>query len=779
MLARYSMLELRQLRFAAISSHGQTARSVRFGIFEVDPVSGEVRKAGVKLKLGGQPFQVLAILLERPGDVFTREELQKRLWPDTFVDVDHNLNTAINKIREALGDSSENPRFVETLPRRGYRFIAPITVNGKVTAGVAHAAENSPTGGTESAARRRLYASALLGAFILLAAGGLWIYKRRETPATPTGRTLTRVTFDPGLQIGATWSPDGRYLAFASNRGGKFDIWVQQVSGGDPVQVTKGPAANWEPDWSPDGKYIAYRTEEGEGGILIQPAIGGTGLARKIVSFGYYPRWSPDGSLILFQSTKFGLSSKIFGLAVSDPETVREILPEVTSHGSIMSAAWHPDGKRVSLWGWQMAPTPLPTFWTGGIKSPTGVIKSELSHEVSNIVEEVAGSGYSAWGDTDFKLSWAPNGTDLYFERMFRGARNIWRMHVDPKTMRGESIERITTGAEVETEFAVSPDGKRVAFWSLSEQVRAWVFPINAARGQITGAGTAVTNGGLEAWEGSLSRDGSKLAYTAKRAGRWEIWQADMVQGTHTVVAADDLYVRNEPQWNPEGTRLAYIRLKTSTGDSQAVLWDSKTRKEEPLTDPQQGGLFIFDWSPDGKWVLASADNLSNGQTEVWRIPTETIHPGRKDWKLVAARPGVDIFQARFSPNGRWVVFEGIQGTAKGDTSSIFLIPASGGAWTQLTDGLHWDDKPHWSPDGRLLYFLSSRRGFYNVFCIPVDPEHGKTTGPSFQVTDFRDESLMVARTIPTVQIDVSRDKLMVTTSQSTGSIWVLDQANH
>jgi DNA-binding winged helix-turn-helix (wHTH) protein len=99
-------------------SNGQPARSVRIGIFEVDPASGEVRKAGVKLKLGGQPFQVLAILLERPGDVFTREELQKRLWPDTFVDVDHNLNTAINKIREALGDSSENPRLAETLPRR-------------------------------------------------------------------------------------------------------------------------------------------------------------------------------------------------------------------------------------------------------------------------------------------------------------------------------------------------------------------------------------------------------------------------------------------------------------------------------------------------------------------------------------------------------------------------------------------------------------------------------------------------------------------------------------
>jgi DNA-binding winged helix-turn-helix (wHTH) protein/tetratricopeptide (TPR) repeat protein len=102
-------------------------RGLQFGNFEVDLRSGELRKAGMKLKLGGQPFQVLTILLERHGEVVTREELQKRLWPDTFVDADHNLNTSINKIREALGDSAESPRFVETLPRRGYRFIVPVT----------------------------------------------------------------------------------------------------------------------------------------------------------------------------------------------------------------------------------------------------------------------------------------------------------------------------------------------------------------------------------------------------------------------------------------------------------------------------------------------------------------------------------------------------------------------------------------------------------------------------------------------------------------------------
>jgi cholera toxin transcriptional activator len=103
------------------------SRVARFGVFELDLSAGELRKNGVKLRLQGQPFQVLALLLERAGDVVTREELQQRLWPsDTFVDFDHSLNTAINKVREALGDSASSPRYVETLARRGYRFIAPL-----------------------------------------------------------------------------------------------------------------------------------------------------------------------------------------------------------------------------------------------------------------------------------------------------------------------------------------------------------------------------------------------------------------------------------------------------------------------------------------------------------------------------------------------------------------------------------------------------------------------------------------------------------------------------
>lgn len=103
------------------------SRIVRFGVFQLDRSAGELSKSGVKLRLQGQPFQILLLLVDRPGEVVTREELQQKLWPsDTFVDFDHSLNTAINKVREALGDSASSPRYVETLARRGYRFIAPV-----------------------------------------------------------------------------------------------------------------------------------------------------------------------------------------------------------------------------------------------------------------------------------------------------------------------------------------------------------------------------------------------------------------------------------------------------------------------------------------------------------------------------------------------------------------------------------------------------------------------------------------------------------------------------
>ena len=137
-------------------------------------------------------------------------------------------------------------------------------------------------------------------AMLVVGAAVAWFAIQR-TPPLPSQRALTRLTFDAGLQFGVTWSPDGRFIAYSSDRGGKFDIWVQQVGGTSPVKVTSRPGHNWQPDWSPDGKWIAFRSEGEGGGLFVVPSLGGP--ERRIASFGYGPRWSPDGSQILLRST--------------------------------------------------------------------------------------------------------------------------------------------------------------------------------------------------------------------------------------------------------------------------------------------------------------------------------------------------------------------------------------------------------------------------------------------------------------------------------------------
>src|SRR5258708_3243605 len=144
---------------------------LRFGVFEVDVRSGELRKQGVRIKLQEQPFHVLTVLLQRPGEVVTREELRNQNWPaDTFVDFDNSLNTAINKLREALGDSADNPRFIETLPRRGYRFVAQVP-------GVDGTATGTATGASAAAPTRRRKTVATVAVVVLavgIAGGLLW-----------------------------------------------------------------------------------------------------------------------------------------------------------------------------------------------------------------------------------------------------------------------------------------------------------------------------------------------------------------------------------------------------------------------------------------------------------------------------------------------------------------------------------------------------------------------------------------------------------------------------
>ena len=773
------MLDLVRFEANVVEETVRAPRLVRFGAFEVDLRAGELRKDGAKLKLTGQPFQVLTILLEQPGEVVTREELQKRLWPDTFVDVDHNLNSAINKIREVLGDSAESPRFVETLPRRGYRFIA--AVEG-VDPTLVSAANVGSGGRPESRTRRWvLRISLVFAAMVLLSVTGFFIQKREGAPGPSPQRALTRLTFDDGLQIGATWSPDGRFIAYSSNRGGKFDIWVQQVSGGDPVQITKGPGHNWQPDWSPDGKFIAYRSENGNGGLFVVPALGGEGLERRIAPFGYYPRWSPDSSQILFQTqfTPLEVSDKFYVVQL-DGGPPREVLAEFLARHKLRpgSAAWHSDGKRVTVWLSDGAPSP--NFWTVPIAGGGVGIKSEIASAITKELEEVAiGDTRDTW-QRDFTLAWAPSGKAVYFERAHRGARNVWKMTVDPETLRATAIERLTTGPGPDTEIAVSRDGTRLAFTAESEHVRTWLFPFDATSGRTTGNGQPITSPGIAAFHQSLSRDGNKMVFVGDRAGREELWEKSLVDGREAPVITDD-YARSFAQWSPDGARLAYHRTNPDTGEGQFVTWSVEGRIEEPLTTSSnnwnRGG--VWDWSRDGKELLVSHSGTETHRPEVWLLRIAAAPHADAAARRIISDPAYNVYQSHFSPDGRWIVFDAIRNLDQAVESTLHVIPATGGPWIQITDGKYWDDKPRWAPDGKTIYFISGRGGFFNVWGIHFDPSKGEPVGEPFQVTTFANPSLTIPQQlIEGIGLSLSQNKLVLTVQDVSGSIWVLDNVD-
>jgi DNA-binding winged helix-turn-helix (wHTH) protein/tetratricopeptide (TPR) repeat protein len=207
-----------------MSLEKQSPAILRFSVFEVDVRAGELRKLGVRIKVQEQPFQVLTILLQRPGEVVTREELRSQNWPaDTFVDFDNSLNTAINKLREALGDSADNPRFIETLPRRGYRFIAPVT-------GVDGATKGTATGVSAAAPTRsrKIVVTAAIAVLAAGIAGGLFWRARQARHLTEkdtivlgdfansTGDAVFDGTLREGLSVQLEQSP---FLSLVSEEG--------------------------------------------------------------------------------------------------------------------------------------------------------------------------------------------------------------------------------------------------------------------------------------------------------------------------------------------------------------------------------------------------------------------------------------------------------------------------------------------------------------------------------------------------------------------------------
>jgi DNA-binding winged helix-turn-helix (wHTH) protein len=273
-----------------------TSHVVTFGVLEVDLDKKEVRRNGLKLKLRGQPFQVLAILLDHAGEVVTREEFQQRLWTSdaTFVDFEHGLNAIVNRLREVLGDSPENPHFIETVPRRGYRWMLP---GGRADRSIEAAGRHHPRW-------LPLAAALLLG--IGLSAVVLRFVLSSSKPSAPALMSVP-LTAVRGHEFEPSFSPDGNQVAFARSDEGKSNshIYVKLIgTSGPPLQLTSDSAADGNPVWSPDGRFIAFlRDVQDRVALLLIPALGGP--ERKITEIrlgnlpGPYLAWSPDGNFLV------------------------------------------------------------------------------------------------------------------------------------------------------------------------------------------------------------------------------------------------------------------------------------------------------------------------------------------------------------------------------------------------------------------------------------------------------------------------------------------------
>jgi eukaryotic-like serine/threonine-protein kinase len=739
---------------------------VQFGEFVLDLKSGELWKDGTCVVLPNQPFRILAALIRRPGTLITRDDLRRELWCEsTFGDFEHGLNAAVRRLRKAIGDLAAAPRFIETIPQRGYRFIATVEWNsaGPSSEGAQIAVPPPPAvvdrAGEGTDERGRLSIWKLAAAIVLVVLiGTLVAFTLRgfnpKSDARPD-RSLVRLTSTGGLNTNPALSRDGTLLAYASDRSGRgdFDIYVQSVGGGDPIQLTDDPVDESEPSFSPDAAHIIFSRREA--GLYEVGALGGEPRLIVRVPWARTPRFSPDGRWISYW-TGFppsvvaggipGALGSIFIVAADGgpPRAIR------THLASARYPIWSPDGGQILFLGEEDADQKTHDWYViprdGGSAIKTGAVQALRAAGLR--------AGFPIPG------SWRARDNAVVFATNEGDRSNVWQIPISPSTSRvSGAAQRVTFGSAVERSPVVAESG-RIAFASIVENVGIWRMPLDANTGVPTGALERVTNDAASNTVRSVSSDGRTLFFISSRAGQNEVWTRDLQTDRDRRLTYSGI---EEASASPDASKVAFSRNEAGKRHIELISPADGDARSTMLCDQCYGPA---GWSPDGERLLYAAgspsrlllyDFRSSRARELVRHPTWTLE-----------RP-------RFSPDGRWVAFH----TANSpNVRQIYVVPAvldgpvPQEAWTAVvTDhGCH----PSWSSDGTLLYYFSFRDGEFCPWVQRLDPETKRPIGMPRPVMHLHNPRLRASSGAAAFN-DVQAGYIYLTLTEATGNIWMIE----
>jgi Tol biopolymer transport system component/DNA-binding winged helix-turn-helix (wHTH) protein len=683
-------------------------RTLRFSDFEVDLRAGELLKAGAKVKFGGQPFQILRILLEHPGELVTREELGKRLWPDTFVDVDHNLNTAVNKIREVLGDSAERPRFVETLPRRGYRFIGELEAPVQP---VVPSAMVEPDGGRLSW-RWIMLATGFLA--ILVASVGPLVAHRWGRQQSPIGQAaLSALPFTalPRRATSPAFSPDGSRIAFAWNgdpKGGAtgFDLYVKALGSETILRLTQHPSEWLIPAWSPDGTQIAFHRMDGaDTGIYVVPALGGAERKLRSTRIRVSDRvgdfagvsWSPDGNWIAFADLLPSEDHASVNLLSMETLESKQILINPSCIGEGLPAFSH-NGEYLAYWCLRRA------------------FDAVLYSLPIRGGQPKAISSFRAFPNG---LTWSPHDEKLIYSLNSLGAG--FSDELGEVTVKDGSIKKLEF-ARSALQPTVSSRADKLAYSSFSTGSSIWRRDLNHPESPAV----ELIPSSRGQFDAQYSPEGKRIAFVSLRTGLQGVWISNG-DGSGLVQISNPNYVSGSPQWSPDGNKIAFDSHPAEHWE--IYLADVAERKPRKLVT-NITNVIRPHWSRDGKWIYFSSQE--SGRMGIYRCPVS-------GGDAVLLSKGAEEINARESLDGKTVYFA--SNHANSTLKQITLPVQPGGEsnleglplirvaelWTLSHSGIYFvpADAPR-----SLRYFDFSNNQVHSVFQSDKDLFSGLSVSP-------------------------------------------------